>query len=150
MPPIAATSGHFQLAQGITITPCYAFVSGGIGIAFGFAFRSLDEASRANKSTQNAIPRKRMTSRHAVVVPLNVRVVENRRAGQNWWLLARAKKPLTLRGNWLAGRSYTAKNRGARFSLSRLSASVPRGVSSWILTWPASRKCLLRRPCSNL
>jgi hypothetical protein len=75
-----------------------------------------------------------MTSRHAEDVPLNVRVIENSRAAQNRWFLARAKKPLTLRGNRLAGRSYTAKNRGARLSLRRLSASVPLGAPSGFLT----------------
>jgi hypothetical protein len=48
---------------------------------------SFDEASGGKESTQNAIPRKRMTSRHTVAVPSNVRVFENRCAGQNRWVI---------------------------------------------------------------
>ena len=40
-------------------------------------------ASSRTKSAQNVTPKKRMTYRHAVTVPSNVRVVENCREGQN-------------------------------------------------------------------
>jgi hypothetical protein len=50
-------------------------------VEFCFVNRWFIGAIQLAKSAPTVIPRKRMTSRHASTEPLNVSVVENRRAG---------------------------------------------------------------------